>query len=321
MTIVIPSRGLRERAALLWRTIDSVRQQTGVRAIPLVVLNGAQRASEVEGALRAAPGVRLIVREDAYLPAAHRAGRAAVDTPFYGTLDDDDTLLPGALARRVRELEEHPDADVVVTNGLVRRDGKDTLHVPPDAGVAAAPLRALRDRNWLLPGSWLARTERVGLELLDGMPLHRECTYLAVRFANDYRMRWVQEPTVVYHLGSPAAVSQSRDFLLRQTDALQRMLELPLPAWFRRHLRWSIAASYHESADVLLKAGELEEAWRLHLRSLVAWYGVRYLPFTRHLLGATWRRVAARTNRGDPIDETDQVDQVDPVDQVDRAAS
>lgn len=221
----------------------------------------------------------------------------------------------------MRELEEHPEADVVVTNGLLRRDGQDTLHVPPDAGVATAPLRTLRDRNWLLPGSWLARTERIGLELINNMPLHRECTYLAVRFANDYRMRWVQEPTVVYHLGSPEAVSQSRDFLLGQTAALQRMVELPLPAWFRRHLRWTIAASYHESADVLLRAGELEEAWRLHLRSLVAWCGVRYLPFTRHLLGATWRWAAARADRTDHVGQTGQTGQTGEADRVDRAAS
>lgn len=297
MTIVIPSRGLRERAALLWRSIDSVRMQEGVRAVPLVVLNGAQRASEVEGALRAASGVRLIVREEASLAAALRVGRVAVDSAWFGTLDDDDTLLPGALARRVRELQTHPEANVVVTNGLLRRDGRDTVHIPPDARVATAPLQALRDRNWLLPGSWLARSEDVGPELFDGMPHHRECTYLALRFASEYRMRWVQEPTVVYHLGSPAAVSRSRDFLLGQTAALQHMLNLPLPAWFRRHLRWSIAATYHESADILWRGGDLEEAWRHHLRSLVWWCGVRYLPFTRHLLGATWQRTVARVSQ------------------------
>lgn len=291
VTIVIPSLGLRERADMLWRAIDSVRTQEGVRAVPLVVLNGPRRAREVESALRADPGVRLLVREDADLPAAHRAGRDAVDTPWYGALDDDDLLLPGALARRIRELEAHPEADVVVTNGFVQRDGRRTLHVAAGHQVATEPLRALCGHNWFLPGCWLARSDRVEKELFHQMPRARECTFLAVRFATAYRMRWLQEPTVVYHFGSPSADSQSRPFLMGQVDALRRLLTFPLPAWYRRHLRWSIAATLHEEADRCWSNGELGEAWRLHLRSLVAWCGLRYLPFTRHLLGSSLRRL------------------------------
>lgn len=295
VTIVIPSLGLRERSEMLWRAIDSVRKQEGARALPLVVLNGSRRVSEVESALRTDPGVRLLVREDADLPAAHRAGRDAVDTPWYGALDDDDILLPGALARRVHELEAHPEADVVVTNGFVQRNGRQTLHIAAGNRVATDPLRALCEGNWLLPGSWLARSDRVGKELFRDMPRARECTFLAVRFATAYRMRWMQEPTVVYHFGSPAADSQSRPFLMGQVGALRRILTFPLPAWYRRHLRWTIAAALHEGADLCWSSGELGEAWRLHLRSLVAWCGLRYLPFTRHLLGSTLRRLARPT--------------------------
>jgi len=298
VTVVIPTRGLGERAELLWRAVDSVREQSGVRALALVILNGAQRAPEVESALARAhersQGVHLIVRETADLPAAHRVGRRAVETPWFGALDDDDVLLPGALARRVDVLEEHSECDVVVTNGMVHRDGVDSLHVPPGDAVGADPLRALQRRNWLLPGSWLARRDGVGTELFDDMPRYRECTYLALRFAIEHRMIWLQEPTVRYNVGSPQAESHSHGYLMEQVEALRRILELPLPAAVRRRVRREIAAAFHDMADHHWSTGALDRAWRLHLRSLRAWGGLRYLPFTRHLLGAEWRRAQVR---------------------------
>lgn len=294
-TVIIPSRGLRERANVIWRAIDSVREQRGIRAVPLVVLNGAQRAPEVEGVLLADPGVRLIVRDAPGIASALRTGREAVNTPWFTALDDDDILLPDALARRVHALEAHPECDVVVTNGLIREDGSDdVLHMPAEAGVGRDPLRALLRRNWLLPGSWLARTDRMGATLFDAMPRHRECTYLALRFASEYHMRWLQEPTIVYNLGSPFAASRSREYLLGQVDALHSLLTLPLPQRVRARLRWQVAAALHEGADFLWSVGELDDAWRLHLRSLVAMGGLRFLPFTRHLLSAAWRRTFLR---------------------------
>lgn len=293
-TVIIPSRGLRERADVIWRAIDSVREQRGIRAVPLVVLNGAQRAPEVEGALRDDPGVRLIVRDAPGIAAALRTGRAAVDTPWFTALDDDDILLPDALSRRVHALEARPGCDVVVTNGFIRQDGSDVLHMMAEANVGRDPLRALLRRNWLLPGSWLARTDRVGAAIFDAMPRHRECTYLALRFASEHRMHWLQEPTIVYNLGSPFAASRSREYLLGQVDALRSLLTLPLPRRVRARLRWQVAAALHEGADFLWSVGELDEAWRLHLRSLAAMGGLRFLPFTRHLLGAAWRRTFLR---------------------------
>lgn len=294
VTVVIPSRGLAARATLLWRAIDSVRAQRGVVAVPLVVLNGAQRAPEVEGALRAAPGVRLVVRANADLPSAHRAGREGVDTPWFGTLDDDDILLPGALARRVQALEAHPAADVVVTNGLVRAGDRDTLHVPDGNDVVRDPLRALLRQNWLLPGAWLARASRVGPELYDGMPRYRECTFLALRFSTAFTMHWDREPTVVYHLGSPHAESRSWDYVLGQVASVRTLLALPLPAWMRRRLRQEIVAAYHLGADRLWSEGKTGDAWRMHGRTLAAWGGLRHLTFTRHLLAASWRDFMAK---------------------------
>lgn len=293
VTVIIPSRGLRERGALLHRAIDSVRAQRGVEAVPLVVLNGARRAREVEASVRVTPGVCLLVRAEADLPAALRAGREAVGTPWFATLDEDDELLPDALACRMEALQAQADADVVVTNAIRRHGDSDTIVMGDHIDVARDPLRAFLRRNWLVPGSWLARSDRVRASLFDGMPRYRECTFLALRFAIEYRMHWLQKPTVVYHVATLHAETRSREYLHGQAEALQQLLLLPLPGFMRREVRWAISAAFHEAADALWKAGEAEEAWRMHVRSLRAWGGLRFLPFSRHLLGTALRRMAA----------------------------
>lgn len=284
VTVIIPTRGLSERGDLLWRAVESVRGQEGVGAIALVVLNGARRDVNVEGALRRAEGVRLVVRETDSLPGALHAGRMAVESPWFGTLDDDDVLLPGALATRLAVLTTDPGCDVVVTNGVVRRDGVDTLHISSEVDVGRDPLRALLGCNWMLPGSWLARSATVGPALFADIPRYRECTYLALRFAMDCAMRWLAEPTVVYHVGSPHAESTSNGYLMEQVKALHQILALELPPAVRRRLRREVTGAMHEMADHEWSVGKLREAWGLHARTLASYRGLHYLPFTRHLV-------------------------------------
>lgn len=283
VTVVIPSRGRLVRADALWRAVTSVLTQEHVQAVPLVVLNGEQEDPSLPDALQGA-GARVLVQHIAGLPEAHRAGRAAVDTPWFATLDDDDLLLPGALSARVALLEANPAVDVVVSNGLVNRDGRDTLHIGPELDVGADPLRAMRRKNWLLPGSWLARTERVTAAVYDGMPRYLECTFLALRFANEFRMVWLAEPTIRYSHGSPGAESQSDAYRLGQVDALRALLKLPLPAWYRREVERDVSAAYHDAANFFREAGRLRAAWAMYVRSLASAGGLRFLPFGRHLV-------------------------------------
>ena len=289
ITVIVPTRGLRARAAFLRHAVDSVLSQDGVRCVPLVVINGPDCDPAVARALRADRRVRVLVREPADLPAALRAGREAVDTPWFASLDDDDRLLRGAMALRVAALERAPSLDVVVTNGYRRERGRCALNLPRGsaAEVNADPLRALLRRNWLLPGSWLCRSDAVGTGPFVGMPRFLECTWLALRFASEHRLRWLDAPTVVYRVGSPAAESLSTAYLTGQVDALRRLIELPLPADVRRALRRRVARAYHDAALEMLRAGALADAWRLHGRSVVEPGGWHFLPFTRHLARAS----------------------------------
>lgn len=291
VTIIIPTRGLRERAASLAAAIDSAWGQCDVRPVLIVVLNGPRRDPVVECALRGDPRVTLVVRETASLPAALSTGRAMVNTPWFTALDDDDLLVPNALSLRLRALDEHPDCAAVVTNGWRRTGSDDALHVLPHENVSADPMRAMLAHNWLLPGSWLCRSDRVGADVFDAMPDFLECTYLGLRLASEHRIVWLDAPSVIYTVGSPGAESSSRAYVLGQVAALRRIIALPLPHDVRRTLRARIAGAYHAAANHEREVGALGAAWRWHVRSVLERSGWRYAPFMRHLVRDTLGRL------------------------------
>lgn len=265
------------------RAIDSVQAQHGVRATPLVVVNGSDQDAQLVAALRADGRLRIEAAAPADLPNALRLGRAHVDTPFFTALDDDDVLLPDALRMREAALEERADCVAVVTNGWRREGRRDTLHMSSFEAVRRDPLRSVLDRNWLLPGAWMARTDAVQDEVFAGMPRYLECTYLAVRLAVTGRTCFLDEPTVAWSADTPGSVSKSREYVLGLEAALQRILQLDLPADVRRGFRRKLAWAQHGAARLLLAEGRNQAAWGTHLRSLGGPDSWRFLTLTPRL--------------------------------------
>jgi glycosyltransferase involved in cell wall biosynthesis len=284
VSVIIPTQALAARTVHLRRALESVLSQTGVRAAPIVVVNGTRRDDQLVHELEFDARVRTVHLDRASLPRAIRAGRELVDTPYFATLDDDDVLLPGALALRVRVLRAHPRCDMVITNGIIRDRAGERIHNADMAAVAKAPLEALLEKNWLLAGAWLGHNDRIANDVFDGMPSCLECTYLAIQFATRHRIAFADAPTLVVTAHSPDSVSDSWEYLLRQPDALRRILDLPLPELVRRAYRLRVAEEYHSAADLLLRLGRRREAWRSHMQSIQEPGGWRYLPFTRHLV-------------------------------------
>ena len=284
VTVIIPTLGLRERAGSLRAAIRSALEQAGVTTTVIVILNGSQRDPDIERELRDNVRVALVVRDARGLPAALAAGRAMVRTPWFSTLDDDDLYLPGGLQLRVRALEQRPECAAAITNGYRRAGTFDTLHVTDGHRVHTDPVRAMLDRNWCLPGSWLCRTSMVDVDVFEEMPSYLECTYLALRIASAHPVVWIETPTVVYNVGSPCAESLSRAYVLGQVRALQRIVALDLPHDVRAAFRARIAGAYHAAADHERNAGALLEAFRWHVASMLQRSGWRYASFTRHLV-------------------------------------
>jgi hypothetical protein len=281
--VIIPTRALDERASLLRRAIASVLSQEGVRAIPIVVVNGSRWDRCLVHDLRREPQVRFVQIEAEGIPGALGAGRAAVDTPWFSTLDDDDLYLPDAMATRLQALQANPHCDIVVTNGLVRHGYREELHIQDMSSIEAGPLKALTEANWLLPGSWLCRSDSVGASLFADMPEFLECTYLAIQFSLRGHVCFVDRPTIVWHKDTPGSESKSREYILGQESALQRLLELPIPPEFRNMLLGRIAWTRYEVALFHANEGHMLPALQAYLRSLSGPGGWRRVPSLAYL--------------------------------------
>lgn len=283
ISVIVPTLALAARRRLIGRALESIFGQDGVHSLPLVIVNGQHFDSDIAANLEKDPRIKVIRQQKADLPAAYRLGRRHVTTPWFTTLDDDDVLLPGALRTRLGALcsEAH---DAVVTNGYCRGTDADELVVSDMATVAADPLRALKTANWLLPGSWMCKTDASSETLFDGMPSQLECTFLAVRLATTRRIHFIDEPTVVWHRDTPRSASKSLSYILGQPAALRRILELDLPPDVRQCFETRLGAAHHASSESLLDAGLMLSAWKQHLMALTCRGGWSYLPFTRKLV-------------------------------------
>src|SRR5579872_6062190 len=129
ISVIMPTTALTARGKSLLRAIDGVLSQEGVTAIPVVVVNGRNRDPQLVKEIEKRAGVKLVLQEEGDLPKALRVGRAAVETPWFAELDDDDELLPGGLAARLQVLRERPECGAVVSNGYLRSSLGDELNI------------------------------------------------------------------------------------------------------------------------------------------------------------------------------------------------
>lgn len=273
-SVVIPTAG--RRPAALARAIHSVTGQ----ALPIVVLNGTSYDKELRENLSRRRDIKFLYREQASAPAAVRHGRENVSTEFFAGLDDDDELLRNACDVRLASIE---GADAVVTSGYIRIDGKDTLNFEDMTRFADDPLRALMTEMWLSPCAALYRTDQITADFWDGMPAYCEWTYFAIALCLRARIRFVNTPTFIYNADSAQSLSKSHEYAVALPEAIQAMMRLPVPAVIRAELQRKYTEALHGASVIELETGDRRAAWRFHLRSL--WNGgLRYLPYTRHLL-------------------------------------
>lgn len=300
VSIIMPTLALRERAASLLRAIDTVVSQQGVRAVPIVVVNGSAAATDLKEHLARRRDIRLITLEDGGLPPALRVGRAHVDTPSFAVLDDDDELLPGALATRLDALGEVGEYDAVVTSGFFEGFGRRDLSVAAFGGIEADPVRTLVRSQWLPPCAGLFSSDGVTPDFFSHLPAFLEWTYLGLRLALTRRIRFLGRPTFVYRTDTPGSLSKSKAYALAQPSGIRRLLEMDLPSDVRAILHTRLAGALHAASERELRDGNRLAAWRWHLRCLARPHGWRYLPYTRHLVRPA-RRLAPTAGELDRV--------------------
>jgi len=293
VSVIIPTLARPERVPSLMRAIDSITSQAGGCAVPIVVVNGPFAAPAATESLAHRQDLRLITLADASLPLALHAGRAAVETAYFSVLDDDDELLPEAVAIRLGAFEADPRADVVVTNGYLDGFGRREINIADFHEIEREPLRTLLRRNWLSPCAGTFRTRAVPLELFERIPAYREWTYLGLRLALDRTIRFLNRPTFVYRTDTDGSLSKSKAYILGEPRAIAEMLRLDLPSDVRAMVRDHLRAGLHSASDRERVDGNYVAAWGWHLRCLAQAGGWRYLSYTRHLLSGSARRMAA----------------------------
>lgn len=281
VTVIIPTLG--RRRAELERAIDSVRGQIDVDALALVVVNGERYDPALIAGLGEQDGVRCHRIAAPGVSRARLEGRRLVETPYFAFLDDDDELLPEALRLRIGALETE-GADVAVTNGYREfENGRQMIFETFDRH-ADDPALALFDENWLASAGGLYRTESVEEAILDGLPNFLEMTVLALRLCRRHRIVRVNQPTFVIHAGADSQASQSLAYWQALPGVLKSMQSITPRKDVLARLRRHRAAALHQASVNALAHRNMLSAWRYHLHSLLTGDGLRYLPYTRHIV-------------------------------------
>ncbi|MBK8961184.1 MAG: glycosyltransferase [Proteobacteria bacterium] len=283
-TVIICTMAVAERADSLGRAIASVLGQNDTPISVLVVVNGDRYDEKLVADLKRRKDIDVLQIAARSLSDAIAAGRSAVKSPYFGFLDDDDEYLPQAIDLRLAELERHPDAGVLVTNGYrCRENFRETVMSHLNL-VTEDPLTAIFREPWLASCSGLYRAAVAREELFEKVARYAEWTWLGFVLARaGIEVRTLDRPTFCIY-ETPKSESKSDEYLDAQISIFNRMLALAPTGEVRRILKNRIRDTWHHRADVALGRGQLASAWRFHLSSLLALGGWRYALFTRYLI-------------------------------------
>lgn len=282
--IVIATTAEAKRAVLLVRAIDCIVGQEGVRARPIVVVNGTRFDPGLVAQLKTRTDILFIQLHPGGLFVARRTGFEAVTSEFFGIHDDDDFLLPGALARRLAAISGNEKVDWVVSDGVFVWPDREVPFIPSIEHLRRDPYGMLLDYCWLCSAGNLFRRTAITGDLFDSVP-SMEITYIAFRLLAEGRMpAIVEEPTFKYFF-YPDSLSKKDHYNLPAAQAIHTMMKLPVPRWVRRKLAQKYRQGMHNIADHHCAHGRQREAWAAHLRSLAGLPEFfRYFAFTRRLL-------------------------------------
>ena len=287
LDVVVRTLADTHRSALLFRALDSIQNQSGVSTRPIVVVNGDRYDPDTLAELERRPGIVLHRLRQASTADAMAEGRRLVIADYFAYLDDDDVLIADSLLEPLRWLEDHPDDDILISNGyFVKDDGSlsEFIHIDEHIRIGK-PALSLLDDGWLAPGTSVFRTKSIPQDMLDSGWGQMEWTYLAFEIcAAKKRLHFMDVPTAMYY-DTPGSMSKS---LAHQEAALDLMRSIRSDSRMSREVRTKADKKYHNTLHLLAAkycaGGDLGRAWRYHLASMRPPYTLDYLLFSRRLL-------------------------------------
>lgn len=283
VSIIIPTTCEAKRCESIARALRSVTAAPDEAVSIIVVVNGERFDPILLATLKGDPRLQVIYEPIGSLPLALCIGRSAVQTEYFGFLDDDDEYLPGAITIRRKYLEANPEVDIIVSNGVRSLEDHDVPFLTGFAEFSQDPLHALVKTNWLASCGAMYRSQRIGVEFFDSRFKYLEWTLLAFKIAASRKIGFIDQPT--FRINDTAdSLSKSEKYVIAYPRILDEILRLSLPITVRKAIRRKLSAAHHSLADHYLGVGQRMQAWRHHLVSLTLPGGVRYFSFTRRLL-------------------------------------
>lgn len=302
LTVVIASVCDEARGELLKRACESVRTMAGVHAYSiLVVANGPNVSAGVLAWLRTRSDVRLVQLRTGSHPLARRLGAELADSEFLAFLDDDDELLPDTFQLKLNYFREHPEVDVLVTDGW-RVNGPTVTRIFPALAARAPDLV-----ETMLHAAWGAcaltlRTPEVELRAFDAEFRHLEWTLTALELARRYKVGYLDVATYRYYDDTPSSLSKAAEHSLAAPEVWRRLSVCYAGTPYETAVRRRRGIECHNVCWEFARRGQVGDAWRYHLASLRAPGGLSFLMFTRKLLAiamwrpASWKAVSEGVN-------------------------
>jgi glycosyltransferase involved in cell wall biosynthesis len=287
LDVIVRTLADTQRSDLLFRALDSIQNQRGVSARPIVVVNGDRYDPCTLAELERRPNIVLHRLQRASTADAVAEGRRLVTASYFAYLDDDDVLIPDSLLGPLEWLESDADCDVLISNGYFVKEGgelSEFIHISDHIKIGQ-PALSLLDDGWLAPGTSIFRTKSIPQDMLDSHRDQMEWTYLAFEIcAAKKRLHFMNIPTALYY-DTPGSMSKH---VAHQEAALDLMRSIRSDRRMSRDVRRKADRKYHRLLHILAaeyrKKADLRRAWRYHLASMRPPYTFDYLLFSRKLL-------------------------------------
>lgn len=292
-TVVIASVCDEARSELLKRACESVRAMAGGCDYSItVVANGARISSSVLDWLAERPDVRVIRLRSGSAPLARRVGAEMADSEFLAFLDDDDELMPNTLAQKIEQFRQHPEIDVLVTDGLRINGSKITKIFPPPEARGTNLVETMMRAGWGA-GALTLRAQNIDLSAFDAELRHMEWTLTALELASRHQFGFLDEPTYRYYETTPNSLSKSAEHNLAAPEVWRRLSKCYAGTRYEAAVRRRYGRMCHDGSWESARRGRIRDAWRLHAESLRSPGGVAFVPFSARLLLASLRRLFA----------------------------
>jgi glycosyltransferase involved in cell wall biosynthesis len=258
----------------------------------IVVANGPRVSSSVLDWLATRPDTRVIQLRSASHPLARRVGAEMADSEFLGFLDDDDELMPNTLARKIAHFREHPEIDVLVTDGLRINGSMVTKIFPPPEARRADLVETMMRTGWGACALTLRR-QNIDLSVFDAEFRHLEWTLTTLELARHHHFGFLDEPMYRYYEDTLNSLSKSVEHSLAAPEVWRRLSKSYAGTRYETAVRRRYGRECHNASTVYARQGRMRDAWRLHVESLRSPGGLAWVPSSAKLLLASLRRLFA----------------------------